>query len=367
MKIKTIVILRGITHKNKSQIAIQFPYDAKIINLIKTIKGATWSRSLKTWYLLQSKNNLNTLIKLLRENNISVRNLIQPLHQSKKTDKTIPETFERTLKRKRYSKNTIKVYTSFLQQFINFLDPKTIEEASDNDVRNFQDYLINKRKVAISTQNQAINAIKFYFEQILQKDRKTYYIERPKKPKQLPKILSENQIFNILKHSDNLKHKFILALLYSSGLRISELLSLRKEDVLYDKNLIFVRSGKGNKDRTTIFAEHMKKLHKLYINEYKPNYWLIEGLNRKQYSSSSVAKILKRAALKAGISQNVTPHMLRHSFATHMLEQGIDLRYIQNILGHGSSKTTEIYTRVTSKSLAKIKSPLDTFLDNKTI
>ncbi|WP_442264535.1 site-specific tyrosine recombinase/integron integrase [Tenacibaculum sp. ZS6-P6] len=360
------VILECTTHKGNSQITIRFIYNKEIINIIKNLNGIKWSKSLKSWYLLKSSENINKILNLLENHNISFTNRIIR-NQNKKHITTFPVSYELLLKRKRYSTNTIKVYTSSLKKFIDFLDKKPIESATEEDIRNFQDYLIQRKKVSISTQNQAINAIKFYFEKVLQRDRKTYYIERPKKPKQLPKVLSEQQIFKILKHSKNLKHKFILALLYSSGLRISELLALRKEDILYDKNLIFVRSGKGNKDRTTIFAEHMKKLHNLYINEYKPNYWLIEGFNRKQYSSSSVAKILKRAALKAGISQNVTPHMLRHSFATHMLEQGIDLRYIQNILGHGSSKTTEIYTRVTSKSLAKIKSPLDTFLDNKTI
>ena len=359
------VILECATHKGNSQITIRFAYNTEIINILKSLNGIKWSKSLKSWYLLKSSENINKILNLLENHNIPFTNRVSI--RNKKHTTTFPTSYELLLKRKRYSTNTIKVYTSFLKKFIDYLNNKPIENATEEDIRNFQDYLIHKKKVSISTQNQAINAIKFYFEKVLQRAHKTYYIERPKKPKQLPKVLSEQQIFRILKHSENLKHKFILALLYSSGLRISELLALRKEDILYDKNLIFVRSGKGNKDRTTIFAEHMKKLHNLYINEYKPNYWLIEGLNRKQYSSSSVAKILKRAALKAGVSQNVTPHMLRHSFATHMLEQGIDLRYIQNILGHGSSKTTEIYTRVTSKSLAKIKSPLDTFLDNKTI
>jgi len=139
-----------------------------------------------------------------------------------------------------------------------------------------------------------------------------------------------------------------LALLYASGLRISELLSLRKTDILSEKNIIFVRSGKGKKDRITIFAENLKKIYHLYLEKYKPNYWLFEGIHRNKYSSTSVSKILKRSAKKVGINQNVTPHMLRHSFATHMLEQGVDLRYIQSVLGHGSSKTTEIYTRVKS-------------------
>lgn len=171
----------------------------------------------------------------------------------------------------------------------------------------------------------------------------------------------------MIQFTDNLKHKLIICLLYSSGLRKGELLSLRKEDILLDKSLIFVRGGKGKKDRTTVLSDHLKQLLKIYLQEYKPNYWLIEGVGRNKYSPSSVGRVISKAAQNAKIERVVTAHMLRHSFATHLLEQGLDLRYIQQLLGHGSSKTTEIYTHVSSKSLAKIKSPLDTFLKDKNI
>ncbi|NOY97387.1 MAG: tyrosine-type recombinase/integrase [Chlorobi bacterium] len=153
---------------------------------------------------------------------------------------------------------------------------------------------------------------------------------------------------------------------YSAGLRRSELLNLRKQDVLFDKKMLFVRGGKGKKDRVTLLSDSLVIVLKKYLIAFNPNYWLFEGPGRSQYSASSIINILKKAAKKAGIIKNVTPHILRHSFATHLLEQGVDLRYIQTFLGHDSSKTTEIYTDVTKKSLAKIKSPLDTILnDNK--
>lgn len=364
------VLLSQVYYKNQLQISVKFAYNRDLIDIVKQLKNIRWSKSLKIWYLENNSENLTALLHIFKGHavidfsNFKNENNKKQITLSNASIKIL-DTYSNHLIRMRYSKNTIKVYTSFFKQFIIFLKHKPIHKASENDVRKFQDYLVNNKKVATSTQNQAINAIKFYFEKVLGGEKKVYYIERPRKQKQLPKVLSEEQIFAILKATKNLKHKFIISLLYASGLRISELLNLRKTDILVEKNIIFVRFAKGNKDRTTVFAENLKKLYSLYLKEFKPNYWLFEGINRKKYSSTSVGNILKNASKKAGITQNVTPHMLRHSFATHMLEQGVDLRYIQQILGHSNSKTTEIYTHVTSKSLAKIKSPLDVFINNK--
>jgi site-specific recombinase XerD len=195
-------------------------------------------------------------------------------------------------------------------------------------------------------------------------ERKYYEIDRPRKEKKLPKVLSEKEVLDILNATTNIKHKSILATLYSSGLRIGELLNLRIADISYDKSLIFVRGGKGNKDRTTILSDSIAIVLKQYINQYHPKYWLFEGIAHKQYSAGSIRQLLKRAAKNAGILQNVTPHMLRHSFATHLLEQGVDIRYIQTLLGHNSPKTTAIYAFVSDKSLRKIKSPLDSYLES---
>jgi site-specific recombinase XerD len=196
-------------------------------------------------------------------------------------------------------------------------------------------------------------------------DRFTYAIKRPRKENKLPKVIGERDVLRMIQVCDNMKHKLILAMLYAAGLRLGELLNLRKCDILTDKSIIFVRGGKGKKDRTTLLAEHLKPLLYQYMKDYRPNYWLFEGPNRAQYSASSVNKIIKTMSKKAHLQQNISAHMLRHSFATHLLEQGLDLRYIKQLLGHGSSKTTEIYTHVSSKALANIKSPLDTFLNTQ--
>ena len=181
----------------------------------------------------------------------------------------------------------------------------------------------------------------------------------------MPEVISENELIQILKVTDNIKHKAIIVILYLSGIRRGELIKLIIKDIDFNKKIIFVRAGKGKKDRTTILADHAALVLNRYLKIFRPNYWLFEGINRKQYSPTSIASILKNASIKAGLNKIVRPHMLGHSFATHMLEQGVDLRYIQTILGHESPKTTEIYTHVSKYSLAKIKSPFDAIFDKK--
>jgi site-specific recombinase XerD len=242
---------------------------------------------------------------------------------------------------------------------------RDIECLSKEDIKTFLLYLVQEKKISPSTQNQYINAIKFYYEKVLKQPRMAYVLERPNRAKKLPKVLTEQEVLMILKNTPNIKHKTILSLLYSAGLRVGELIGLRVQDVVWDKNYLFVRGGKGKKDRITLLSEHVAFLLRKYLQKYKPNYWVIENHERKQYSSSSVRAILKNSTKKAALRKRVNPHMLRHSFATHLLEKGTDLRYIQELLGHGSSKTTEIYTHVSKKSLANIKNPLDVIIESQ--
>ncbi|WP_020531909.1 tyrosine-type recombinase/integrase [Flexithrix dorotheae] len=189
--------------------------------------------------------------------------------------------------------------------------------------------------------------------------RETYYVDRPEKPFKLPQVLSEKEVAGLFRQVSNLKHKSILYLIYAGGLRISEAINMQVTDIHSDRSLILIRNGKGGKDRTTLLSEKMLQLLRSYYKKYRPKLWLFEGPNGKQYSPTSVRKVLHRATIKAKISKKVTPHTLRHSFATHLLERGTDLRYIQNLLGHGSPKTTEIYTHITKKGIEKIVSPLE--------
>jgi site-specific recombinase XerD len=172
-------------------------------------------------------------------------------------------------------------------------------------------------------------------------------------------FLSKEEVSLLIKTIDNIKHKSIIMLAYSGGLRLSELLNLRLNDIDYNRGVIRINAGKGKKDRITLLSKNFLLVLQEYLQIYQPKEYLFEGANGGKYSAASVQKTMRRAVAKAGIKKNATLHSLRHSFATHLLEQGTDLRYIQQLLGHESIKTTEIYTHITNKGLDKIENPLD--------
>lgn len=220
-------------------------------------------------------------------------------------------------------------------------------------------YLVDERQISTSYQNQAINAIKFYYEKVLKGPRKVFYIERPRKERILPNVLSEPEIKRILQSITNLKHKCLIMTSYSGGLRVGELLNLKPADIDSNRMQIKLRGAKGKKDRVTILSGKLLPLLREYYKLYKPVEWLFEGQMGGQYSERSVQKVLKAACIRAKISKEVSMHTLRHSFATHLLENGTDLRYIQSLLGHSSPKTTQIYTHITTKGMDQIINPLD--------
>jgi site-specific recombinase XerD len=220
-------------------------------------------------------------------------------------------------------------------------------------------YLVNEKKVSPSTQNQAINAIKFYLEQVMEGERRVYYTERPRKEWKLPVVLSNDEVKTLFFHTDNVKHRAIMFLFYSSGLRMSELLHLKWTDLDPGRKSIYVRCGKGKKDRRTILSPLAYDYLMHYKGIYNTSEWVFEGVRGGRYTARSVNNMIKRNTRRAGIEKNISAHTLRHSFATHMLEGGADLRYIQALLGHESSKTTERYTHITQNGLDKLHSPLD--------
>jgi len=267
------------------------------------------------------------------------------------------------LVQKRYSKNTIKTYCIYFKDFLNYFEVEKIKDVTTSQINSYILEMINSRNISISQQNQRINAIKFYYEKVLGREKQYYELHRPNKEQKLPKILSKNEVKSILNSCTNIKHKSILMLIYSAGLRRSELLNLSIPDIDSERMVINIKGAKGMKDRISLLSENLLELLRDYYKEYKPKKYLFEGQNGGKYSATSVANILKKASFKAGIRKTVSPHMLRHSFATHLLEQGTDLRYIQELLGHNSSKTTEIYTHVSKKAIDKIRNPVDDFFN----
>lgn len=266
------------------------------------------------------------------------------------------------LKQKNYAESTQQTYLHFINDYLTFCYKRGLNV--EEDASKYLVYLIDNN-YAISTQNQAINAIKFYLEHILGKERSYIEIDRPFKPNYLPTVLSLKEVKTILGNTKNLKHKSILSTLYGCGLRISEVLNLTLKDIDSARNCVVVKHGKGKKDRYVPLPNELLELLRIYYKKYRPMYYLFEGksLNSKKdgavrYSTSSIRAILKRAVAKSKIIKNVTPHTLRHSYATHLYEYGVSLRSIQVLLGHNSSKTTEIYTHVSNTHISNTPSPL---------
>jgi integrase/recombinase XerD len=268
--------------------------------------------------------------------------------------------FKNYLKSQRYSPNTIKTYTDALGVFFQFHSNKDPEQLEIEDIVHFNTGYILRKNLSASYQNQVINAIKLFYRNRFNRLMDLNNIQRPRREKRLPNVLSKQEIKAILEAPTNLKHRAMLSLIYACGLRRSELLNLSLSDVHSDRNLLFIRQSKGKKDRVVPISNKIIEMLREYYKAYKPKTWLFEGqIPNTKYSEMSLAKVLKQALKKAGNQKPVSLHWLRHSYATHLLESGTDLRYIQELLGHSSSRTTEIYTHVSTKSLQQIRSPFE--------
>jgi integrase/recombinase XerD len=336
----TIKIIRL---QNESRIAIYFEKRQEWINLIKQFHGAKWSYENRAWHFQDTEEN-----RLLF-------NLILSPEKKLQTEK-----FIRWLKSKRYSDKTIKTYAEALKVFLVYFNSKPIEAISNDDLILFNNEYILKNNLSASYQNQVVNAVKLFFKTVEHKQMDEELIHRPKKGKILPNVLSKEEVKMILDAHSNIKHKAMLSLIYSCGLRCGELLQLQPEHIDSKRNLIIIKNGKGRKDRIAPLSYKIILMLRDYYKIYKPKIYLFEGHQPGHpYDERSLQYVLKQALKKTRIQKPVTLHWLRHSFATHLLENGTDLRYIQEILGHRSSKTTEIYTHVSNYSLQKIISPFD--------
>jgi site-specific recombinase XerD len=366
---------------NSKQIGIQFHPD-KIIQLtLKSIPNIKWSERYGMAYLLNNQKNLAIIFNTFKgvawvncghffPNKKSGSNT-SPFsikrYREKKTDKIkVPEKYLQKLELKQYSISTAKTYISLFERFINAHHTLKLDEISEEDIRTYLQIEIQNGKSG-SYINQMVNCIKFYYEIVLGMPNRFYNIERPRTKKSLPKVISLEEVNALIESTNNIKHRCIVSLLYGAGLRRAELLNLKLTDIDRKRMVIEVRNGKGGKDRITILSETVLAELRTYYKRWKPTTYLFEGKNGKPYSPASVLQIVKKAARKAGIKKTVTPHMLRHSFATHLLENGTDLRYIQVLLGHNSTRTTEIYTQVAVNNIQIIKSPLELLNLNKKV
>ncbi len=290
------------------------------------------------------------------------RMLLEQEYQKEHFYKACPFEFLNYMQLQNYSENTFVTYHNLVLRFINAFPHSNIDQVNNfggSEVDGYHEAWIERQNPSASLINQSINAIKLYYKCIGNEHINYDSINRPKRNKALPDIYSKEEVKRIFANIDNIKHKAMLFVTYSAGLRLSELLELKVEDILFDRSMIHIKRSKGRKDRYTVLGESAAELLKEYIKIYEPNKFLFEGQYGSRYSSTSVRNILKKAKQKAGIRAEGSVHTLRHSFATHLLESGTDLRYIQELLGHNSSKTTEIYTHVSTLQISRITSPGD--------
>ena len=286
-------------------------------------------------------------------------------HPKPKREYTLPKGYLELLEQKRYSPSTVKTYRAYFSDFMEYHKGRNIDRLKVPDINKYILYLVNEKKISVSQQNMRINAIKFYYEKV-RKGKRQYYggIARAKEYKALPEVLSREEMKSIFAQLSNRKHRCMISLIYSAGLRRSELLNLTPQDIISERMLIRI-AGKGKKCRYSLLSEKLLNELRDYYREYRPQKWLFEGEQAgEQYSPSALVKILKEAARKAGIKHRVHLHMLRHTFATHLLEQGTDLRTIQELMGHTDIKTTAIYLHVSNAYKAKIPNPLDCLDDD---
>ena len=371
-----IITLRHLMTDGNPSIGMQFFPNKVVQALTDTLPGVVHSAEHRMHLVPNNPDNLTMIFNTFRGvawvegkyffRNRPVRPDAEPVDMSAlRKPKALPvgrlacpDEYIALLETKRYSLNTARTYITQFTEFINHFPGKPLREIDELDIRSYSRYIVQRGKSS-SLQNQAINAIKFYYEQVLNMPQRFYDIERPRKEQKLPDVLSKEEVKAMINVTENLKHKAILITLYSCGLRLSEILELKLTDLKRDRNLLLVRQGKGKKDRHTVLGLKTIGLLDKYIGVYKPKEFVFEGQDGDRYSAKSVQNIVKHSAAKAGIVQAVSPHTLRHSFATHSLEGGTDLRYIQVALGHSSPKTTEIYAHVSTKSLSGIASPLE--------
>lgn len=345
--------------KAENKLTITFDYSPERVEKVKSIKGYRWNPEKKEWTVPFCDENINTLKKLFRSEQINID------FMSNDKNNKILGAVEEQMKLKGYSFKTRKAYIKHLKVFAGFID-KDLDSVDKGDIRSFILFLLDEQKTSHSYANQAISSIKFLCNDTLNQKQEIEALPRPKKEKYLPNVLSFEEVSKILNTLNNEKHKTILFLVYSAGLRVGEVVRLRLEDIDSKRMLIHVVQGKGRKDRYTLLSEIALKQLRKYYSLYKPETWLFPGQNQKEFlTERTVERIFEKACILARIDKKVSVHTLRHSFATHLLESGTDLRFIQELLGHSSSKTTEIYTHVTQKNLANIMSPLDKLGNNK--
>jgi len=376
LNMKIIMIRR---YKEEARLMLQFGYDRQLIELVKQVDDVQWDHSEKCWHVPDRKGMLGLLFRIFRgvayldysEIKLTDPAPVAEARRGRIFPADLPgvlvaeeedalKAFRRWMDHCRYSRRTVENYSAALITFLKFIKPRMARDVAEGDVVSFVNDYILRNGMSYAYQNQVVSALKLFYREIYKSVLDTGKLKRPRREHRLPNVLAKEEVELILKAPLNLKHRMMLMMIYGCGLRRGELLNLEPVHIDRERKLLIIREAKGMKDRVVPLSERMLGKIREYMEAYKPSVWLFEGQVRGQrYSEASLQEVFRQAIVKAGIDKPATLHWLRHSYATHLLESGTDLRYIQELLGHKSSKTTEIYTHVTIRSIQKIRSPVD--------
>lgn len=341
-------------HRDQNVVLIHFNYNKELKEALrKRFPSAKWSNTKKSWYLPDFpvvREQLGLPNKSLVESNLP---FIHDINQG------AYRAMDEQLMLKAYSENTRRIYLAEFAHLLKLIKSHPVQKLTPKRLKDYFLFCVQHEEMGERKINGKINAIKFYFEKVLHQERMFFDIPRPKKPIRLPKMLSKAETKRLFEQVDNKKHLIALKLCYGMGLRVSEVVSIKLEDIDSSRMVVQVVGGKGKKDRYVPLPKSLLPQLREYYKEYRPKVFLLEGQYGGAYSKGSVQQIFKRAMKKARIYKKIGVHGLRHSYATHLLEAGADMRFIQELLGHDSVKTTQIYTKVTPRSLSNIASPLD--------
>ncbi|MEO8172428.1 MAG: site-specific integrase [Sediminibacterium sp.] len=378
------IMLNPFHHRGGECIGLLFTANTQVTVIVKKLPGVKWSQTHHCWYISCEKEVYELLVKSLAgKAEIDARLLQQYLQQRKvllpaQTKAIAPATvklalqyplneanllsltaFRNLLVLKGYSANTIRNYCNEFHQLLRLMGTRDVNDLGKEQVLSYLLWLLEKKGCSETKVHTAVNAIKFYFEQVMKRQKEFYDLPRPKKPWQLPGVLATEEIIGLIQKITNVKHRSILMAGYAGGLRVSEIINLKIKDIDSKRMMIHIHGAKGKKDRMVPLSQKLLEILREYYLLYKPADYIFEGQWGGPYSARSAQQIIRQAKKAAGITKNGSIHMLRHSYATHLMEGGTDIRIIQELLGHNSIKTTMRYTHVSRKDIGKIESPLD--------
>lgn len=380
------VSLKPLHHRNKECIGIYYSKNALLNSVVKKTPAVKWSQTHTCWYIPLDREHYKSLQKNLKGIAVLYVDELRTYLHKRKTVKNIQkaggqdmipaagkifhnnitienlqqvELLVKTLKLKAYSPNTIRVYKDEMMVLVKLLGQRAVQKLEARHIKSYILWQLQEKKLSEAKAHSTLNALKFYFEQVLHQPKIFINIPRPKKPLQLPAVHSPGQIKKIIDVTRNTKHRAMLMTGYAAGLRISEIVSLKVKDIDSERMVLYIRKAKGKKDRQVALSVKLLEQLRKYFKEYQPKVYLFEGADGGAYSVRSLQQVFQASRALSGNTKTGGIHSLRHSYATHLLEGGTDIRIIQELLGHNSVKTTERYTHVSTKQIGKVQSPLD--------